>query len=127
MVKWFFSGLFFLLLSSFFLPLSLICTGIILDHKVTRSRRNKERKNKINKINPSSAIGVANAEIRAMYGNKKKVLQGPHSPFTISRICALSLLIKFTPRYHYLFHLALIKINQVRVDYTERQLIKNQT
>ena len=40
-----FSGLFFfffLLLTS----LSLTCTGIILDHKVTRSGRDKERKNK---------------------------------------------------------------------------------
>ena len=41
----FFSGLFS---SSFFLPLSLslTCPGIILDHKVTHSGRDKERKNK---------------------------------------------------------------------------------
>ena len=46
--------------------LSLTCSGIILNHKVTRSGRDKERKK-----NPSSAICAANAEISAMYGEKK--------------------------------------------------------
>ena len=54
--KVFFSGLFS---SSFFLPLSLTCTGIILDHKVTRFGRDKERK----KINPSSAICEHHVEV----------------------------------------------------------------
>ena len=42
------------------------CTGMILNHKVTCSRRYKER----GKINPSSAICETNMEIRAMYGKK---------------------------------------------------------
>ena len=65
----FFLGLFFF----FFLltSLSLTCTGIILDHKVTRSGIDKEREK-----NPSSAICVANAEIRAQYG--KKVIKHWH-------------------------------------------------
>ena len=41
----FFSGLFS---SSFFYPLSLTYTGIILDHKVTRSERDEERKKEAN-------------------------------------------------------------------------------
>ena len=51
----FFSSSFFLLSS-----LSLTCTGIILNHKVTHSGRDKERK----KINPTSAICAANAELQ---------------------------------------------------------------
>ena len=66
-----FSGLFSS--SSFFLPLSLslslTCMGIILDHKVTRSRRDKERK----KMNPNSAICAANAVISAMYEEKMSI------------------------------------------------------
>ena len=65
MGKCFFSGLFLFLLSSY-LSLSLTCTGIILDHKVTHSGRDKIEE----KINPSSAICLANAEINAMYGRK---------------------------------------------------------
>jgi len=41
--------------------------GIILDHKVPGEIKR-------GKINPSSAICAANAEIIAMYGNKKKTL-----------------------------------------------------
>ena len=41
-----FSGLFFFPFSFLLASLSLTCTGIILDHKVTRSGRDKERKNK---------------------------------------------------------------------------------
>ena len=40
--KWFFLGFFLLLLSSY-LSLSLTCMGIILDHKVTRSERGKNK------------------------------------------------------------------------------------
>ena len=59
----FWAFFFFFLLTS----LSLTYTGIILDHKVTHSGRDKERKK-----TPSSAICAANAEIRAMYGRKKE-------------------------------------------------------